>query len=87
MHANFSSRISVQDRPDPCLPFHAPFQTPQNVGNVKVVENVLVDVTEPLNDTGIHPASSLFESRLVRQEFNLNLLERFDVALLIHISP
>ena len=24
------------------------FQTPQNVGNVQVVENVSVDVTEPL---------------------------------------
>ena len=26
---------------------HVSFQTPQNVGNVEVVENVRVDVTEP----------------------------------------
>ena len=39
---------------------HAPFQTPQNVGDVEVVENVRVDVTEPLlrGNSAILPASA-----------------------------
>ena len=58
MHANFSSRLLyvfyamyyrmyISARQTCSMPMvHASFQTPKTVGNVKVVENVRVDVTE-----------------------------------------
>ena len=39
---------------------HASFQTPKNVGNVEVVENVRVDVTEPSGITQLGLSASMF---------------------------